>query len=72
MHTRVKGVLHESLGRGSLGVKVEVRQGSVVESVVDAGSPHRLLAHTGDHLGDIDFGALGATDCRVIYRIYNK
>ena len=56
----VEAVLDKALCRGVLGVDGEVGEGPADEAVGDAGAADDLLADAGDHLADVDGGALGA------------
>mmetsp|Transcript_12899 Transcript_12899/g.36269 ORF Transcript_12899/g.36269 Transcript_12899/m.36269 type:complete len:465 (-) Transcript_12899:2165-3559(-) len=54
------GVLHKAAGLRAVIIGGEVRQRPPHEAIGDALALHVLLPHAGNHLGDVDEGALGA------------
>lgn len=56
----VEAVLDKAFSRGVLGVDGEVGESPADEAVGDARATDDLLADAGDHLADVDGGALGA------------
>jgi hypothetical protein len=58
----VKTVLHEAFSGGVLGIPLEMGQTPLGEAVGDPLSTDGLLPDTGNHLAQVDIGALGAAE----------